>query len=137
MGIQTDKRPNLLLVSKDWGSTVLWGYVEGGHMANYSTYERFGFPDSLIRRCDFWSGWYEHNDPLQIEKTLDWSLWEAYGLALAIDIKRILRDRYAVYYGTEREIPFLPFDIDWIPPRDDLDKESYSYDAFSEPDRNA
>ena len=137
MGIQTDKRPNLLMVSKDWGSTVLWGYLENGHMANYSTYERFGFPDSLIRRCDFWSGWYENNEPCRIEETLNLQMWEAYGLALAIDIKRFVRDRYIVYFGTEHEIPYFPFDIDWIPPRDDLDKENYRYDEFSDPVRNA
>ena len=126
MSVRTDDRPNILMVSKDWGSSVLWVRSKTGGMANCCTYDRFNLPDWLIRKFDFWSGWYEHNDPCEIEKTLDWPLWEAYGLALAIDLKRIVRDEYVVYYETEREVPFIPFDIDWVPPRDDLDKENYT-----------
>lgn len=122
------KHPERLVIDKDWGSSVLWGPSKKyGGLANYSTYEEFGFPDWLIRKFDFWSAWYEHNDPLRMDETMDWELWNAYGIALAIDVKRIVGDKYAVYYYPEREIPFIPFDVDWLPPRDDLDKENYQY----------
>jgi hypothetical protein len=125
MNLRTDERPNILMISKDWGSTGVWVRTQSGGMANCTTYDRFNFPEWLVRKFDFWSVWYENNDPLEIEKILDSSLWNAYGLSLAIDVKRIVGDRYVVYYDTEQEIPLIPFDPAWLPPRDDLDKSNY------------
>ncbi len=91
MNIRNDLRPNLLMVGKDWGSTVLWGRSSSGKgMANYSTYEQFGLPSSLIERFDYWSAWYEKCTPEKISEDLDWAQWSAYGLALAIDLKRVV-----------------------------------------------
>ena len=125
--LNLEERPNILMISKDWGSTVVWLRDETGGMANCTTYEGFdfNFPEWLIRRFDFWSAWYESNDPLHIEETLDLRLFNAYGISLAIDVKRIVKDRYVVYYSADQEVPFIPFDPDCLPPRDDLDKASY------------
>jgi len=126
VSIAEDTRPNVLMVDKDWGSSVIWVRGRRGGMANCTSYDRFGFPDWLVRRLDLWSAWYGNNDPSEISKTLDWELWEGYGLALAVDVKRIVGDKYVVSFGTRREIPYVPFDPDWLPPRDGLDKAGYA-----------
>lgn len=104
MKIREDKRINIIMVNKDWGSSVLWGRSSTGGMANYSSYEHFGFPSWLIERFDYWSNWYESNIPENISDSLDWDSFEAYGLSLAIDIKRLVGDKFVVYYGHDQEV---------------------------------
>ena len=126
--LNLEERPNILMVSQDYGSSAVWLRNQGGGMANCSSYNGFdfNFPDWLICKLDFWSAWHEReNDPNEEEGTIDWTLFHAYGLSLAIDVKRIVGDKYVVYYDTDQEVPFIPFDPQCIPSRDDLDKAKY------------
>jgi hypothetical protein len=90
-----------VFVDMDWGSTGLWvPYDEDDHLANVS-YESFGLPKELLERFYEWGKWY--NDQLpgasDEENKMDRKLFESYGLAIAIDLKRFLGDSYRVFMG--------------------------------------
>lgn len=98
-----DNRENILIVEMDWGSTPLWGKSDNGSIANYSDYAWLRLPSWLEDRMIFWTAWHDSFVPEKPEEA-GWNDWMAYGLSIAIDIKRNVGNKYVVYYGREREI---------------------------------
>ena len=86
-----------LIVDVDWSSTGLWVCV-GTHNANVD-YVDYELPDWLIGRFDYWTAWFNMNDPQHIGETLDFNLFNAYGRALAVDVKRLVGKEQRVFYG--------------------------------------
>ena len=84
-------------------------------MGNCPGYQGLDLPQWLIDRMEYWSAWYESYVPEEIEVKMDWESFEAYGLSLAIDLKRIVGNRYVVYYGTKKEIQIVPFNPGNLP----------------------
>jgi hypothetical protein len=86
-----------LIVDVDWSSTGIWLCYSDGKTCNAS-YEGFEFPKSLIERFHFWTAWHDNHSPWNGE-TIDYDLFRAYGRALAVDVKRIVKDETRVFYG--------------------------------------
>jgi len=90
-----------LRVDLDWGSTGLWVLKKpfqetaGGN----ASYAAFRLPQWLIDRFDVWAQWHDAWEPWNDNKNEpDHELFEAYGLSLAIDLKRFLGPGYHVEY---------------------------------------
>lgn len=83
----------------DWESTGMW-IEEDGHLKN-ADYGLFALPQELITRFKYWERWFsdavpEWNDE---QNKTDRKLYNAYGLSLAIDLKRFFGEKYRVFYG--------------------------------------
>ncbi len=89
-----------IVVSKDWGSSALWGRGKFGGLANFASYDAFSLPQWLIDRMNYWSDWYESRDPDRPDD-VDWENFHAYGLSIAIDLKRFLGSEWEVQYDWE------------------------------------
>lgn len=91
-----------VLVDKDWDSSALWvpGRQGGWASADHHT---FGLPPDLADRCDYLSAWFETYEPGSNSPEPDWGSYNAYLVALAIDLKRHFRDSAQVfsYRGNE------------------------------------
>ncbi len=103
MIIQRNESMNKVYVWVDWGSTGLWVPKRGDsgiYLANAS-YERFGLPEDLVRRFEYWTAWFDNRkfELRDIKHQMDYKLFRAYGLSLACDLKLFLKDTYKVFYG--------------------------------------
>ena len=93
-----------LMVDHDWGSTGLWVKIEGDGWAN-TRYEWHDVPDWLVARFDYWCELHERSAPDRPDpEELDEEAFDAYGLSLAIDLKRVLGPDVHVFYGPKHEV---------------------------------
>ncbi len=89
-----------LRVDIDWGSSGIW--TRDLKMRHYSDLK---LPDWLVDRFRYWIGWYNSQQPERVSETLDSELFDAYGLSLAVDLKRVVGERRRVFYvGRKKEI---------------------------------
>jgi hypothetical protein len=100
-----DEYKALLRVWVDYGSGGIWEIKEPKqkHAGKGWTHDPAILPVSLQERFDYWTSWHDFQEPWNGWPGPDNHLFEAYGLALAIDLKRVLGDDYYVEYG-DREI---------------------------------
>ncbi len=85
-----------ITVDKDWGSTGIW--VKGCRTWGNAKYQDFPIPDWLIKRFEYWSDRYDSHISKGCEfEEEEWQLLEAYKLSLAMDLRRVLDDRFVVY----------------------------------------
>ena len=94
---------NHLMVDVDWSSTGLWVKIKDDGFAN-TQYEYYDLPQWLLDRFNYWTELFNSQEPTTIEEDLDWDSFNAYGLSLAIDLKRVLGDGYRIFYGYDKEI---------------------------------
>lgn len=92
-----------LMVDVDWSSTGLWVKIKDNGWAN-TDYEYYNLPSWLIDRFNYWTELFDSQEPTTIEEDLNWDNFNAYGLSLAIDLKRVLGEKYHIYYGPDKEI---------------------------------
>jgi len=85
-------------VMKDWGGYPLWIATDYGGWIN-NDYDDYPISQDLINRFEYWSSWFDNNDVQEDEPDMDWDNFLAYGLALAVDLKRELGDEYTVIWG--------------------------------------
>ena len=89
-----------LYVYVDFESTGLWTPIESGGFANIPRYDKLKLSEDLVRRFKYWTAWFD-NRRVEIEdqqNQIDKELFRAYGLSLAIDLKRE-KEKYRVFYG--------------------------------------
>jgi hypothetical protein len=105
-----------LMVDHDWGTTALWWRGRDGGWGN-TAYEHFDLPEELVERMRYWCEWHDACTPELAATQIDWDLHKAYGLALAIDLKRAVGERYAVFCGPGQEIRLVepPADVTSYP----------------------
>ncbi len=100
-----------LRVWLDWCSTGIWAIdtpFQQAAGANVS-YESLNLPSWLIDRFNLWTDWYNEWEPWNSNlNEPEEELFEAYGLSLAIDLKRFLESEYYIEYN-EMEIEIDPF----------------------------
>ena len=84
-----------LIVDIDWGSSGLWMCTKRGY--RNENYRRHHLPKWLVTRFRYWTAWYNSHSPWNDEK-IDYSLFQAYGRSLAVDLKRVV--------GTKRRVIF-------------------------------
>lgn len=87
-----------IVVRKDWGSSALWGRGRFGGLANFTSYDELSLPQWLVDRMNYWSDWFDCRDPEQPDHHMDWEDFHAYGLSIAIDLKRFLGAEWEVEY---------------------------------------
>lgn len=92
---EIDLRDGDLIVDVDWSSTGLW--LHRGNVVNVS-YAKYKLPPWLVERFRYWTGWYNSKIPEKFDYS-DMDLFNAYGRALAIDLKRIVGEKQRVFYG--------------------------------------
>lgn len=107
----------------DWGSTALWVPNDSGGISNVSTYERYKLPEDFIRRMKYWAAWFD-NRRVEVEdqqNQIDDELFEAYGLSIAIDLKRLKHD-HKIFYGhpahndcVEITLMLRNYDAEYVP----------------------
>ena len=95
-----EKENKLIYVWCDFESTGIWGLTNEGYLGN-ADYERFDLPQGLVVRFKFWERWFsdtyvEWNDE---RNKMDRKLFDAYGLSLAVDLKRFTGDKHRIFYG--------------------------------------
>jgi len=90
-----------LYVEADWGSSGLWTDNDDEQGVCMVEYEKVNLPKELSDRFTFWHDWFDMRPPEMesTDKDFDRILWENYGYALAVDLKRFVGDKYHVYYG--------------------------------------
>ena len=59
--------------------------------------------EKLVERFNYWTSWYDTSKPWKRRELVDDQLFEAYGLSLAIDLKRVLGHDYYIEFR-RREI---------------------------------
>lgn len=94
----------------DWESTGIWTPMdEEGHLAN-DEYERFNLPQDLITRFKYWERWFSDAVPGWNNKQnkTDKKLYDAYGLSLAVDLKRFIGEKHRVFYGVPHYTDEIP-----------------------------
>src|ERR1041385_8367112 len=104
MSVRNDPRPNIIMVNKDWGSPVLWMRGRDSGFGPLASYAFLDLPRWLLDRFEFWSEWHDSWVPETPCPEPESDAWDSYGMSLASDLKRVVGDRFAVYYGTEVEI---------------------------------
>ncbi|MBU1630178.1 hypothetical protein KKD88_03830 [Patescibacteria group bacterium] len=89
----------LIHVWCDWESTGIW--IRRDSHFGYAEYEDFGLPADLVGRFKYWERWHSDTYPEQSneQNKMDRDLYDAYGLSLAIDLKRFVEDKHRVFYG--------------------------------------
>jgi len=112
----TTPTQHALMIDHDWGSTALWWRSLDGTWGN-TAYQHFDLPESLVERMRYWCEWHDACTPEECETQIDWDLRHAYGLALAIDLKRAVGDTYRVFCGVGEEIVLVepPADVTSYP----------------------
>lgn len=91
------------MISHDWGSTAVWVRDPGQGWANTSC-DWLGLPDELVERMIYWCDWLDSPRPEMPKPAVDCEAASAYELALAIDLKRAVGERFRVFDGHGREI---------------------------------
>ncbi len=92
----------------DFGSTAIWTHLDADMAGWYcDEYEDFPISSALVERMKYWCTWQEAYDPHFPCPDLNWDHVKAYGLSLAIDLKREFGDSYAIFYHDE-EIELCP-----------------------------
>jgi len=107
---RTKKRPlneykALLRVWVDYGSSGIWEIKEPKQRIagkNWS-YDDALLPSWLRERFDYWTSWFDVQEPWNGSPEPDGKLFHSYGFSLATDLKRVLGDDYYIEYG-DREI---------------------------------
>lgn len=94
---------NQLKADIDWSSTGKWVKIKNAGWAN-TQYEDYDLPKWLIERFNYWTEFYNSYPSETIEKDMNWDQFEAYGISLAVDLKRVLGNEYNVFYGSQTEI---------------------------------
>lgn len=94
---------NKIKVEVDWSSTGIWVKIKNNGWAN-AQYEDYDLPQWLVDRFNYWTELFNSQEPETIENDLNWDQFEAYGLSLAVDLKRVLGDDYNIFYGSQSEI---------------------------------
>jgi len=96
-----------LVVKLDWSSTGIWSKGKD-HYSNAS-YDWLKLPAGLMARFEYWSWWYNRSAPEQKDSASrepNEKFFEAYGLSIAIDLKRVVGDRFHVEFRGEKiEVP--------------------------------
>lgn len=94
------KQHQLIHVWCDWESTGLWIRGVDGQLEN-AEHESFDLPQGLIERFKYWERWFSDTYPEQSneQNKMDPDLYDAYGLSLAIDLKRFVGEKHRVFYG--------------------------------------
>lgn len=96
---------NELYVDIDWGSSGIWSIEDGRGYVN-DIYGNFDLPDWLVKRFQYWTGWYNcEHQPGDINEKMDWESFNAYGLSLAVDLKRVVGDKYKVFWWADSKVP--------------------------------
>lgn len=94
----TDK--GILVVDIDWSSTGIWIRESNGRHANLP-YDSLDLPPWLVARFEYWTWWYNRSAPWRSDardRDPDNVLFGAYGFSLAVDLKRVVGDRFHVEY---------------------------------------
>lgn len=98
---RVDTETKSIYVWVDWESTGIWIVDEKeGYLMN-ADYERFGLPQELVARFKYWERWYSDAMPgwNDEQNKTDQKLFDAYGLSLAIDLKRFVGEKHRIIYG--------------------------------------
>jgi len=86
-----------LLVDKDFGSESIWVPTESGTDWGNGDHHGLGLPQDLVDRLDYMSDWFEKFEPFSLTPEIDFRAYEAYKLALAIDLKRYFGDKAQIF----------------------------------------
>ena len=96
------KKKDSIYIWHDWSSTALWVLREGEPkgVGSNAAYENYGIAADLRARFEFWTSWHdaykvEYSDE---KNNFDRELYDAYGTALAIELKLFLGDKHRVFY---------------------------------------
>lgn len=91
----------LLRVDVDYGGSGIWEIPEPRYRYGGTSisYESLRLPAWLIERFDYWTSWYELDEPWRSSEKKDSELYRAYALSLAIDLKRVLGGDYYIECG--------------------------------------
>jgi hypothetical protein len=90
----------LLRVWVDYGSSGIWEIKEPKqHLAGKCWTPDQEIPAWLLDRFDYWTSWFDVHEPWNSSPGLDGELFHAYGLSLAVDLKRLLGDDYYIEFG--------------------------------------
>jgi len=92
-----------LLVDKDWASSSLWVPSRSGGWASCD-HHSFDLPPNLLDRCDYLSEWFETYMPGSKNPEPDWIFFEAYKLALAIDLNRHFQSAAQIFVWHEGSV---------------------------------
>jgi len=67
---------------------------EDGNLRS-AEYEQFALPEEIITRFKYWENWFNDSRPgyNDEEDRFDQKLYDAYGLSLAIDLKRLFKEK--------------------------------------------
>lgn len=95
-----------LKVDIDWSSTGLWVKIKNNGWVN-AQYDDYNLPRWLVERFDYWTKLYNSYPPETIDNEINWDQFEAYGISLAVDLKRVLGDDYNVFFRSNSEITTL------------------------------
>ena len=110
----TDK--DILVVDVDWSSTGIW--IRGADGRNkHLGYDWLILLPWLVARFEYWTWWYnrwEFWTPGAEDRKPDDTLFEAYGFSLAIDLKRVVGDRYHVEFRKKEIVLPNPLNIQEI-----------------------
>ena len=114
-------RDRCIRVDLDWGSTGIW-LLDAPFQKTAGTnvaYDDFSLPSWLVDRFNVWTEWYNAWTPWKGDKNKpDQKAFEAYGLSLAIDLKRFLGDDHHVEFrGTEIVTPDAARNRTFVPKR--------------------
>ena len=94
---------DVLAIDLDWGSTGIW-ILRGEHWLNLD-YAPLNLPDWLIARFNFWTEWFNRQSPVSFcMQKKEERHFHAYGLSLAIDLRRVLGEEYEVRFGRSHVI---------------------------------
>lgn len=94
----------------DWESTGIWVADEKDPHLKNADYQKYHLPQELITRFQYWERWFSDAMPEwnnERNKT-DQKLYDAYGLSLAIDLKRFVGDKNRVVYGSPTYVDGKP-----------------------------
>ncbi len=96
-----NERKAYIRVDLDWDSTGIWVLDNPFQKTagRNASYEIFSIPKWLIDRFEVWTQWYNAQEPRRAGKdSIDQEYFDAYGLSLAIDLKRYLGADYHIEY---------------------------------------
>ena len=96
-----------LVVDLDYSSTGIWS--KGKDHNSNASYDWLKLPAGLMARFEYWSWWYNRYEPWAKDseaRAPNEKFFEAYGLSLAIDLKRLVGDKFHVEFrGEHIEVP--------------------------------
>ncbi len=100
-----------IYVHIDYGSTGLWVPSKSGEGLGNASYDSYNLPKDLLDRFHIWEGWFTDRRPEDSDENqkMDWKLFDSYGRALAIDLKRFLGKDYHIFYGDVKDCEEIIF----------------------------